>query len=104
MALTPDDKTRLYSDAFGRNAKAMLGESAFAALDLMTTRDVLNMELGVTRDELQAAQESLTAAEDAHTALRALYDNTTEGKDAALQALADAAPIPVAEPVPRRRR
>lgn len=89
MALTPDDKTRLYSDAFARNTKAMLGESAFAALDLMTTRDVLNMELGVTRDELQAAQESLTASEDAHTALQALYDATTEGKDAALQALAN---------------
>lgn len=59
--LTPADKNQLYSEAFARNAKAMLGESAFAALDLMTQRDVATMEAGVLRDSLDA----VTAERDA---------------------------------------
>lgn len=82
MPLTPNDKNTLYSDAFARNAKAMLGESAFAALDLMTQRDVANMEASVLRDEVQA----VTAERDD---LKVKWYSSTEGKDAALQALAD---------------
>lgn len=89
MALTPDDKNRLYSDAFGRNAKAMLGESAFASLDLMTTRDVMSMEMGVLRDELQA----VTAERDD---FKAKWESSTEGKDAVLQASADETASPSA--------
>lgn len=91
MPLTADDKNQLYSEAFARNTKAMLGESAFAALDLMTQRDVATMESGVLRDEVAAVS---TERDD----LKGKWEGSTEGRDAALQAIADAGarPTPLA--------
>lgn len=65
--LTETDKSGLYSDAFMRNAKQMLGESAFATADLKTHYDVAQMEIGVLKDEvtaLTAVNEKLKAQID----------------------------------------
>lgn len=62
MPLSADDTSRLYSEAFARNAKTMLGEQSFAFAELRTQFDVLNMQMGILRDELAAAQRQLKAA------------------------------------------
>lgn len=59
MPLTDQDSARLYADAFQQNAKAMLGESAFANADLKTQLDVARYAHGVTMDELAAVQKEL---------------------------------------------
>lgn len=84
MPLSPDDNARLYSDAFTRAAKTMLGDASFAYADLKANLEVAQAQSGVLQDELKA----VTVDRDR---LKALWEGSTEGKDAALQASADEA-------------
>jgi hypothetical protein len=61
MPLTPDDNARLYSDAFARTAKTMLGEQSFSYADLKAQYDVAQMQIGVLQDELKAKDAEIAA-------------------------------------------
>lgn len=92
MPLSPDDQGRVYTDAFQRMAKQMFGEASFAYADLKANFDVAQANIGVLQDELKTAQDQVGTLTSDRDRLKALWEASTEGKDAALQALAAAKP------------
>jgi hypothetical protein len=89
--LSPQDRDRVTQDAFDTNLKGILGESMAQSLHLKTQLDVANMELGVARDLIAAKDKEIAEKEGEIAKLKAMWESTTEGKDAALQASADEA-------------
>lgn len=80
MPLSDADAARLYSDAFQRNSKAQLGESAFACADLKTQLDVAGYANGVLQDELTAAQKASEAWQATASRLFATANNVEAGR------------------------
>lgn len=59
MPISPEDRQRLYSDAFSRHAKSHLAEANFALIDAKAEADALRYELGIANEQNAALQAEI---------------------------------------------